>query len=35
MNYPIDYDFGYTYFHEAEWESGSRRSPSAWARTDQ
>ncbi|HET7350070.1 MAG TPA: septum formation family protein [Marmoricola sp.] len=34
MNYPVDYEFGYTYFHEAEWEAGNRRSI-CWARTDQ
>ncbi len=33
MNYPVDYDFGYTYFHEAEWKAGNRRSI-CWARTD-
>lgn len=32
LNYPIDYDFGYTYFHEAEWEAGNRRSI-CWAST--
>ena len=34
MHYPPDYDFGYTWFHEAEWETGNRRSV-CWARTDQ
>ena len=34
MNYPIDYDFGYTYFHEGEWKAGNRRSI-CWAQTDQ
>ncbi len=34
MNYPVDYDFGYTFFHEAEWKAGNRRSI-CWARTDQ
>ena len=34
MNYPVDYDFAYTWFHEAEWEAGNRRSV-CWARTDQ
>ena len=34
LNYPIDYDFGWTYFHEAEWEAGNRRSV-CWAKTDQ
>jgi hypothetical protein len=33
MNYPVEYDFGYTWFHKAEWEAGSRRSV-CWARTD-
>ena len=33
LNYPIDYDFGWTYFHEAEWEAGNRRSV-CWAKTD-
>src|SRR4029078_9373018 len=33
MNYPVDYDFGYTWFHEAEWEAGNRRSV-CWARTE-
>lgn len=34
LGYPVDYDFGYTWFHEAEWEAGNRRSV-CWARTDQ
>ena len=34
LNYPVDYDFGYTYFHEAEWKAGNRRSI-CWAQTDQ
>jgi hypothetical protein len=34
MNYPVDYDFGFTIFHEAEWEAGNRRSI-CWAKTDQ
>ena len=34
LNYPVDYDFGYTWFHEAEWEAGNRRSV-CWARTEQ
>ena len=33
LNYPIDYDYGYTWFHQAEWEAGNRRSI-CWARTD-
>lgn len=32
-HYASDYDFGYTWFHRAEWESGNRRSV-CWARTD-
>jgi len=34
MNYPVDYAFGYTWFHEAEWKAGNRRSV-CWARTSQ
>lgn len=34
LNYPVDYEFGYTYFREAEWKAGNRRSI-CWARTDQ
>ena len=34
LNYPVDYDFGYTWFHEAEWQAGNRRSI-CWARTNQ
>jgi hypothetical protein len=33
MNYPVDYEFGYTYFREAEWKAGNRRSI-CWAATD-
>ena len=33
LHYVADYDFGYTWFHEAEWASGNRRSV-CWARTD-
>lgn len=33
LAYPEDYQFGYTYFHEAEWEAGNRRSV-CWAKTD-
>lgn len=33
MNYPVDYEFGYTWFHEAEWQASNRRSV-CWARTD-
>ncbi len=32
LNYPVDYDFGYTFFHEAEWQAGNRRSV-CWAKT--
>ncbi len=34
MNYPVEYEFGYTWFHEAEWQAGNRRSI-CWAKTDQ
>jgi hypothetical protein len=34
MNYPIDYEFGYTWFHQAEWTAGQRRSV-CWSRTAQ
>ncbi len=34
LNYPVTYDFGYTWFHEAEWEAGNRRSV-CWAKTPQ
>ena len=33
MNYPVDYEFGYTWFHEAEWQAGNRRSV-CWSKTD-
>jgi Septum formation len=33
LNYAVDFQFGYTWFHEAEWEAGNRRSI-CWARTD-
>jgi hypothetical protein len=33
LDYPVDYDFGYSWFHESEWEAGNRRSV-CWARTD-
>ena len=33
MNYPVNYEFGYTWFHEAEWKAGNRRAV-CWARTD-
>lgn len=32
LNYPVDYDFGYTWFHQTEWQAGNRRSV-CWART--
>lgn len=32
LNYPIEFDFGYTWFHRAEWDAGNRRSI-CWART--
>jgi hypothetical protein len=34
MHYPPDYGFGYTWFREADWDTGNRRSV-CWARTDQ
>jgi hypothetical protein len=34
LNYPVDYEFGYTWFHEAEWEAGNRRSV-CWAKTNE
>jgi hypothetical protein len=33
LHYPPDYDYGYTWFHEAEWSTGNRRSI-CWTRTD-
>jgi hypothetical protein len=33
LDYPVDYDFGYSWFHRAEWDAGNRRSV-CWARTD-
>jgi len=33
LHYETDYDYGYTWFHEAEWSTGNRRSV-CWARTD-
>jgi hypothetical protein len=33
LNYPVNYDFGYTWFHQAEWDAGNRRSV-CWAKTD-
>ncbi|CUR54258.1 conserved hypothetical protein [metagenome] len=34
LNYPVDYDYGYTWFKAGEWSAGNRRSI-CWARTDQ
>lgn len=34
LSYPVEYDFAYTWFHQAEWEAGNRRSV-CWAKTDQ
>lgn len=34
LNYPLDFDFAYTWFHEAEWGAGNRRSI-CWAATGQ
>lgn len=33
LNYTPDYEYGYTYFHKAEWQAGNRRSI-CWAGTD-
>lgn len=33
LGYPVNYDYGYTWFHEAEWKTGNRRSI-CWAKTD-
>jgi hypothetical protein len=33
LDYPVDYDFGYSWFHRPEWDAGNRRSV-CWARTD-
>jgi hypothetical protein len=30
MNYPLDYEYAYTWFHQAEWQAGNRRSV-CWA----
>jgi hypothetical protein len=32
LGYPVDYEFGYTWYHEAEWKAGNRRSV-CWAQT--
>lgn len=34
LNFTMDFEYGYTWFDKAEWESGNRRSV-CWARTDQ
>jgi len=34
LGYPVNFDVGFTWFHEAEWTAGNRRSV-CWARTDQ
>ena len=34
LGYPVDYDYGYTWFHEDEWNAGNRRSV-CWAKTSQ
>ncbi len=34
LNYPVDFDYGYTWFHEAEWDAGNRRSI-CWAKTSE
>ena len=33
LNYPVDYDYGYTWFPEPAWEAGNRRSV-CWAKTE-
>ena len=33
LEYPVDYDYGFSWFHEAEWQAGNRRSI-CWAKTD-
>lgn len=33
LNYAVDYEYGYSIFHRAEWRAGNRRSL-CWARTD-
>lgn len=34
LNYPVeDYDFGFTWFHQGEWNAGNRRSV-CWAKTE-
>jgi hypothetical protein len=34
LGYPVDYDYGYTWFREREWNAGNRRSV-CWAKTSQ
>lgn len=34
LGYPDEYDYGYTWFHQAEWDAGNRRSV-CWAKTTQ
>ena len=34
LNYPAKFDYGYTWFHEAEWKAGNRRSV-CWAQTSE
>jgi hypothetical protein len=34
LNYPAEYEYGFTFFHKAEWEAGVRRSV-CWARTSE
>lgn len=34
LNYPATYEYGFTWFREAEWESGNRRAV-CWAKTSQ
>ncbi|WP_232676997.1 septum formation family protein [Nocardioides sp. R-C-SC26] len=32
LNYPVDFEYGYTWFHQDEWDAGNRRSV-CWAKT--
>jgi hypothetical protein len=34
LNYPLDYEFGYTWFGKAEWQAGNRQSV-CWAKNDE
>lgn len=34
LNYPDEFEYGYTFFHEAEWQAGIRRSV-CWAKTNE